>query len=58
MTPSLTDKRHFNPEQNQVILRFALQIVQGKKMKKKCCKKYKKKGVRCKRCPGRLAWED
>jgi hypothetical protein len=44
MTPSLTDKRHFNPAQNQVILPFALAIVQGKKMKKKCCKKYKKKG--------------
>lgn len=58
MTPSLTDKRHFNPEQNQVILPFALPIVQGKKMKKKCCKKYKKKGKRCKSCPGRLAWED
>lgn len=24
--------------------------VQGKKLKKKCCKKYKK-GKRCKRCP-------
>ena len=58
MTPSLTDKRHFNPEQNQIILPFALPIVQGKKMKKKCCKKKKKKGNRCKRCPGRLAWED
>jgi hypothetical protein len=58
MTPSLTDKRHFNPAQNQVILPFALAIVQGKKMKKKCCKKYKKKGKRCSNCPGRLAWED
>lgn len=31
-------------------LAFALPIVQGKKIKKKCCKKYKK-GKRCKRCP-------
>ena len=23
----------------------------GKKLKKKCCKKYKKKAVHCKRCP-------
>ena len=29
-----------------------------KEVKKECCKKYKKKGNRCKRCPGRLAWED
>jgi len=33
-------------------LPFALPIVQGKKVKKKCCKKYKK-GKRCKKCPGR-----
>jgi len=32
-------------------LPFALPIVAGKKLKKKCCKKYKK-GKRCKRCPG------
>ena len=25
-----------------------------KKMKKKCCEKYKRKGKRCKNCPGRL----
>jgi hypothetical protein len=31
-------------------LPFALPIVEGKKFKKKCCKKYKK-GKRCKRCP-------
>jgi len=48
---ALTDKRHFNFEQNQVVLPFALPIIQGKKLKKKCCKKYKK-GKRCKRCPG------
>lgn len=57
MNHSLTDKRQFNPEQNQVVLPFALPIVQGKKMKKKCCKKFKK-GKRCKRCPGRFAWDD
>jgi len=34
-------------------LPFALPIVQGKKMKKKCCRKFKK-GKRCKRCPGNL----
>ena len=34
-------------------LAFALPIVQGKKMKKKCCKKFKK-GKRCKRCPANL----
>ena len=31
-------------------LAFALPIVQGKKLKKKCCKKFKK-GKRCKKCP-------
>lgn len=34
-------------------LAFALPIVQGKKMKKKCCKKFKK-GKRCKSCPANL----
>ena len=29
---------------------FALPIIQGKKLKKKCCKKFKK-GKRCGRCP-------
>ena len=33
-----------------VRLPFALPIIQGKKLKKKCCKKFKK-GKRCKRCP-------
>lgn len=38
-----------NPTQ---AVRFPCPIanVQGKKLKKKCCKKYKK-GKRCKRCP-------
>ncbi|MFT4760972.1 MAG: hypothetical protein ACI9XO_002299 [Paraglaciecola sp.] len=36
-----------------VRLPFALPIVQGKKLKKKCCKKFKK-GKRCKRCPANL----
>ncbi len=31
-------------------LPFPLPVVQGKKLKKKCCKKYKKH-KRCKRCP-------
>lgn len=29
------------------------EILDAKKFKKKCCKKYKK-GKRCKRCPGRM----
>jgi len=52
MNHSISDKRHFELGENQVRLPFALPIIQGKKMKKKCCKKYKK-GKRCKRCPGR-----
>ena len=31
-------------------LPFSLPIVQGKKVKKKCCRKFKK-GKRCKKCP-------
>ncbi|MEL6865898.1 MAG: hypothetical protein AAFP19_15845 [Bacteroidota bacterium] len=31
-------------------LPFSLPVIQGKKLKKKCCKKYRK-GKRCKRCP-------
>lgn len=37
---------------DQIHLPFALPLVQNKKAKKKCCKKYKK-GKRCKNCPGR-----
>lgn len=33
-------------------LPFPLPLIQGKKIKKKCCKKFKK-GKRCKSCPGR-----
>ncbi len=40
-----------NPS-NDIVLPFPLQIVHGKKLKKKCCKKYKK-GKRCGRCPGK-----
>lgn len=39
-----------NIEEIPFHLPFALPIVQGKKMKKKCCKKFKK-GKRCKKCP-------
>ena len=53
MNYSISDKRNYNIEENQVRLPFALPIVQGKKMKKKCCKKFKK-GKRCKRCPRRI----
>lgn len=31
-------------------LPFSLPIIQGKKVKKKCCRKFKK-GKRCKKCP-------
>ncbi len=40
-----------SPDQ-QIRLPFALPIVEGKNLKKKCCKKYKK-GKRCGRCPKR-----
>ena len=33
-------------------LPFVLPVIQTKKGKKSCCKKYKK-GKRCKKCPGR-----
>lgn len=46
-------RRNPNPDQPAAFaLPFPLPVVQGKKLKKKCCKKYKK-GKRCKRCPGR-----
>jgi len=32
-------------------LPFALPVVQGKNLKKNCCRKFRK-GKRCKRCPG------
>ena len=50
---NLSDKRRFDPQQSVVRLPFPLEVIQGKKLKKKCCKKYKK-GKRCKRCPGNL----
>ena len=48
-TPS-TNKRSFHPEHANLRLPFALPMVYGKSLKKKCCKKYKK-GKQCKRCP-------
>lgn len=33
-------------------LPYPLPLLEGKKLKKKCCKKFKK-GKRCKNCPGR-----
>lgn len=33
-------------------LPYPLPLLEGKKLKKKCCKKFKK-GKRCKKCPGR-----
>ena len=41
-------------ELNPIKMAFPLPMAQSKKMKKKCCKKYKKKGKRCGSCPGRL----
>lgn len=38
-----------SPDQ-KIRLPFALPIIEGKKLKKKCCKKYKK-GKQCRRCP-------
>ena len=52
MRYNLSDKRHADVFENHVLLPFPLQIVEGKKLKKKCCRKFKK-GKRCKRCPGR-----
>lgn len=48
--------KHHNPESGYSIdqsasLFIALPIIQTKKLKKKCCKKFKK-GNRCKKCPG------
>ncbi|MEO1514262.1 MAG: hypothetical protein AAFV95_04595 [Bacteroidota bacterium] len=37
----------------ELALPFALPTIQGKKLKKKCCQKFKKKGKYCKRCPGK-----
>lgn len=37
-------------------LPYPLPLLEGKKVKKKCCKKYKK-GKRCKSCPGRSKGE-
>jgi len=34
-------------------LPFPLPLIEGKKLKKKCCKKFKK-GKRCKKCPGKV----
>jgi hypothetical protein len=39
-----------NPPGQKLRLPFALPVIEGKKMKKKCCKKFKK-GKRCGRCP-------
>lgn len=43
-----TQKKGFDPMNMK--LPFPLVVIQGKKHKKKCCKKYKK-GNRCKSCP-------
>jgi len=48
-TPPI-NKQNFHPENANLRLPFALPTIQGKKLKKKCCKKYKK-GKQCKRCP-------
>jgi hypothetical protein len=40
-----------SPIDQIVSIYFPLPVLQQKKMKKKCCKKFKK-GDRCKKCPG------
>lgn len=50
MAFNLTDRRAFHPEYATVRLPFPLVVIEGKKLKKKCCRKFKK-GKRCKRCP-------
>jgi len=48
-----TFRHTYNPDTapgQKLRLPFALPIIEGKKFKKKCCKKYKK-GKRCGRCP-------
>lgn len=47
---NLSDRKNFHPEHAPVLLPFPLPVIQGKKLKKKCCRKFKK-GKRCKRCP-------
>lgn len=48
---TLTNKNKDLPFRPDALrLPFALVVIQGKKLKKKCCKKYKK-GKRCGRCP-------
>ena len=52
MSTFVDKNREIPPRPDTFKLPFALPIVEGKKLKKKCCKKYKK-GKRCGRCPGR-----
>lgn len=53
MSVRLSDKRNFIPGESTILLPFPLPVIQGKKMKKKCCRKFKK-GKRCKRCPANM----
>lgn len=53
MSTTLSDKRTFEPGHSGVLLPFPLMVIQGKKFKKKCCKKFKK-GKRCKKCPANM----
>jgi len=53
---NLVYMKHYHPEVGHSIdqspsVFIALPIIQTKKLKKKCCKKFKK-GNRCKKCPG------
>ena len=50
MSTAPINKNSFHPEKANLRLPFALPMIQGKSLKKKCCKKYKK-GKQCKRCP-------
>lgn len=53
MSTTLSDRRTFEPGHSAVMLPFPLMVIQGKKFKKKCCKKFKK-GKRCKKCPANM----
>lgn len=47
---SVKRKKTAEPKPDIWTMPYSLPIVQGKDVKKNCCKKFKK-GKRCKRCP-------
>ena len=52
MSTQTSDYRISQLELTDIRLPFPLPTIQGKKLKKKCCRKFERKGKRCKRCPG------